>query len=518
MAVLAALVALLVVGNAAWISQHRIDSAVDVDEHNLLNQGVAVRSSLARHGLAAIVRPDRYLSPSPVTAPGVPVATALSLQLAGRSLLAAMVPILASLAVLVVAAWAIERQLGAGPWALLGAAVVGLAPVTSWFARVHHLIIPGAACLAVCVAIGLRTRRLERRGWSIALGAAIGVALLVRTMLVAIVPWILLGWVAVFLLRRRATRAQVANLALAALASVLVAAWWWVPNGAETVDYLRHGPVTSDSAPWWNVGLELQRLGTVVTGHDTPVSAWLAGVAAVVLFGVALAANVGRRWLTAEDAYVAVVVAGTLAALVLARDDFPGFSLLVAGVAIPWAVSVAARTPWPGVRVASLGLWSCVAAFGLVRFPAADTGWYQVRSEETHITGGIDGRGWSDVYAAVLGAAADATPEGCEARLVLPQGDDLIATGFFRWAEVVGRGGPEPVEVGYDRWEGLDLEQQAQLAADEGATVALITAGDFSEVDDGDARDALRAAGYEEQTTVETPDGRDLEVWRPPGC
>ncbi|WP_426572776.1 ArnT family glycosyltransferase [Aquihabitans sp. McL0605] len=513
-AALVALIALLLVGNGAWIVHHRSSAGVDSDEVNLINQAEDDRLALHEHPTALLTWPNHELAPSAETAPAVPIAAGISMEVFGHNLLATMLPILAATGVLVAAAWAVARQLGARSWSLLAAAVVGVAPVTVWFSRSHHHIVPAAACFTACVAIGLRTRRLERRGWSVALGVAIGCTVLVRTMLVVIAPWALVAWVIVLLARRPVAPGRWVNVALAGSAAVVVASWWWAIRYRPALHYLLHGPVTSDAAPWWDIRLEVRSLGQVVTGDKYANIAWIAVILLVALLAACLLANVRRRWLRLEDAYVLLVLVPTFGALILAKDDFPGFFLLVAGPAIPWAISVAVRAPWRVVRRGSLALWAALALLGAFHFGDAERGWYPVQAQRPATAAALDGSAWDAFYARILDEASVPPDPGCTTHVIVPQGDPRLAYGNLRWALLVQHGAAEQSTRFTGLFDADQLETRAADARREGAAVVLLHDSDETQISYRDASRAYRRAGLRRTSTTRSPDGWSAEVWR----
>lgn len=507
------LAALVVLGHATWLARHRSSVALDIDEQHLVSLAEDDREALHDDPGSIARWPLSADAVSPVTAPGVPLATAAALDLFGYRPLAAMAPILLASALLTVAAWAVARQLGAEGWSLLAATLVSLAPVVVWFSRSAHHIVPAAACLTSVVALGLQTDALRRRGWSIALGIAIGLSLLVRTMLIAAVPWALGGWVVLAIVRRRIDRTQLANLGFATLAAVAVAAWWWLPNHRTAVSYLADGPVTSDDLPWWDPTLEARRLGRVVAGIEAYDLAWAVTVALGCLVAISLVGAVRRRALTERDAYVGVVLAATFGALVLAKDDFPGFFLLVAGPGIPWAVAVTRRSPWRPIQQAALALWAVLALVGLLRFPQAGASWYDVQAPKP-AGGGDPSLAWGDLYETLAKQGADdAVTTGCPVRIAVPQGDDLLTSGHLRWALLVDGEPGRNLEL-RGIWPSADLAQEARRAERDGTTVVLIEDGPTADLAAATVRRAIRP-DFRRVRTAAAPDGRRVEVWRP---
>ena len=92
------------------------------------------------------------------------------------------------LVLLTIAVYGIGEQLAGPRYGALAAVVVASLPGVSTLSRSFVFALPAAALMACAVYALLRAERLQRTGWAIACGAAIGAMLLARTMTVAFVP------------------------------------------------------------------------------------------------------------------------------------------------------------------------------------------------------------------------------------------------------------------------------------------------------------------------------------------
>ena len=132
-----------------------------------------------------------------------------------------------------------RRAHGRSPYGALAAIVVASMPGVANFSRTYVFALPAAALMACVVFSLMRAERMQRSGWAIAAGAAIGAMLLARTMTVAFVPGILVAAVVPLACRPGSgLRRGLLNLGLLCVAAFAVAAPWYLHNLDSVVDYL----------------------------------------------------------------------------------------------------------------------------------------------------------------------------------------------------------------------------------------------------------------------------------------
>jgi 4-amino-4-deoxy-L-arabinose transferase-like glycosyltransferase len=375
--VFVALLILIVGLNIWWIATHRTSYSIDPDEGFLLGRAIRVADG---SGLSSVI--DTWTESS-TSAPLLAITTGLLARVTGTSMVALLAPQIAALCILGVSVRSITERLRGQRWAAVAAAaLVMTSPVAMNFTRAHHQIVPAAALTAVCVVLGLKSELLARRGLSVALGVAVGVALLTRAMLIAIVPWTILFAIPAAAIAGRPLRERMANGAIAAGTAVVVAGSWWVLRGLDTLDYLSsgsadalHPPPTSPDAWTRELRLALRVVGDV-EAYDLRWAVWLtvvaAGIAAVVIVAPRLSGP--ER---ADGAYVVGVALAGFVALGIERDNFHGYELIVVPLAV--AVGAAALSRLPRVGPVALGLVCALILQSLVLSTSYDAGWQAFR-------------------------------------------------------------------------------------------------------------------------------------------
>ncbi|HEY1354774.1 MAG TPA: hypothetical protein VGF09_00520, partial [Solirubrobacterales bacterium] len=210
-----------------------------------------------------------------------------------------------------------------------------------------------AAMLACAVYAVLRAERLQRSGWALAAGAAIGAMLLARTMTVAFVPGILVAAALALLCRPESSlRRGLLNLALLCLAAVAVAAPWYVPNFDVIAEYLTdfgYGERSAEYGASHSI-LSWDRWTDVfgrIADKDLFLLLAVLMLAGLVIVAVAAVSRVAGaedrrsalRDLLAGDAAVVAIVAGSAyAALSSTRNVGLGFTLPVTVLLVPLAL------------------------------------------------------------------------------------------------------------------------------------------------------------------------------------
>jgi len=519
---LAALISVLVVGHLWWIHRNRTTLAVDLDEAGLLVRSETWRAAVAT-GPSAVWRAWTVKQTS---APGLSVSTAVSTSIFGRSPVAFLLPEVAALVVLLLAVWWVSRQLGAGRWALLTVALVGVSPGVVLFTRAHHQIVPGAAALALCVAVGLRTDALRDRRWSVLLGVAVGIALLTRAMLVVSAPLAIAAWAVAWLGRRPVVREQVLNALRAAGAATLVALLWWAFAAGDVVRYLVHGAGSGGSSSASSLRLpftEVRLSGRVLAGVEDYSFAW----ACVALLALGVTACVVRAvarrgpHLDLAELYVLVIAAATFAGLIASQDDFPGYFVLVVPIVMAWAVARAAREIVV-VRSLVLAPVAGLVIAGVFTFLGSGAGWYQqglwiLPNQHPDAAG----TSWADTYRWVVGTSADLTPEGCSVSAVVVQSEHWMTQAQVQWAgDVLRRRDAVLVASTETEVTPASVARGIGRARDAGSLLILVSPTEESSFAPLPAVEVTRAAqrqGYIPRARRLMPNGRTVSIWAPAG-
>lgn len=525
---LGALMGVLAAQSVWWIGRHRPVGAVDRDEGFLLSWALVVRDAWG-DGLR---RPPTVWIQHEISAPLVGAVTGTWAVLAGDSLTALLAVQVLSGAAIAAGGWAVARSLGASPGAAwLGAAVLATSPLVVWFTRVHHQIAPAAAIWVVAVALGLRTDGLRSRRLSLALGAAVGSALLTRAMLAPLAPLIIVAVGAGGSGRGGAWRPRLLNGALASGLAGAIALTWWAPQGATTVAYLRDGatdpsgPPPTDLSAWSG---ELARAVRAVAPEVVPGDAigtgwrWPAALALAIAGLTAIGAELARRR-GRPRSELAVVVSLTLATLVvlgMVREDFPGFSLLVVVLAVPAAAAALSTVSWPPVGRRVVGALALVLVLhGALSGLSATAGW-----TPRHF--GRDGRPASSAeltqisatFTQVVAAIAAGAEPGERRSAAVLTNDFRVDTTTFQHLSLLS-GAPIDWVGPYQGAPALEsaaaLREWIDSQPDD---LALVTTAPTTPAPDGPVTESEMAevaaqSGFEIEARLPLPRGRAVLVW-----
>jgi len=191
---------------------------------------------------------------------------------------------------LIVSSHSIYRRL-AGPWAaLVGTIVTVSLPGVLSYARLLHFAVPLTAVLTAALAALLASRYLTSWRWSLVFGLLMGLALLTRTVALAMVPGLIV--VAVLLAARRSpARLWIRNLALALAAAAVIAAPWYAANSSVVTAYLLGNGYSEGSSFYVPVAPWMMRLAQIV-GQDILIPLIVVGIGVVA---VALARRLVRQ-------------------------------------------------------------------------------------------------------------------------------------------------------------------------------------------------------------------------------
>jgi 4-amino-4-deoxy-L-arabinose transferase-like glycosyltransferase len=270
--------------NVWWVHEHRHLGAYNVDEVGYMATGLRYHRSLD------LLRPWEFLktvgAPSS-TGPLVPLLTVPFLLVFGRGvpvlmLVQPLIGLVAAIAVAGIATALADRRSGL----VAGLVALGL-PAMIQSARGFQYASAAGACLCLALWALLRSERGYSRWHMIGFGFSVGLMLLARTMAVGFLPGLAVATVMIVAHDRRAW----SNVGLAAGATLVTAAPWWIASRDALYDYLfgfgygrisqyygDAGVADRISTRWRNLGDDLRALRWVGL-------AILVAVLAVVVIG-----------------------------------------------------------------------------------------------------------------------------------------------------------------------------------------------------------------------------------------
>jgi 4-amino-4-deoxy-L-arabinose transferase-like glycosyltransferase len=353
---LAAAVAAFVGLGAVWLWRFRRGEPLDIDEAGYLGIAVDDFRGLSDGGLTGWW--DAVMAPS-VQAPLTTALTTPIYLVTGPSILPAFIVPLAFGGVLLVAAYALGREVGGRRVAWLTVALTAGAPVVIMFYRSYLFPITSAATTALMLWAISRSRNFESRRWSALAGGCVGLVALSRTLTLAFIPaLVVVGVIAVAAGPARGRR--VLNVLLAAAVAAAVAAPWYLHNGGAVWDYLTAFGYGSARSAYGNdqslVSLDSWRVSAqyvVATAGLPLVLLWLLAAVLLVTFVVSRWRQAGVVRTTASSARSLLMpsvvwAAWGLAALTSSGNKGTGFiTPLVPALAVltAWAIVRCPRVP-----------------------------------------------------------------------------------------------------------------------------------------------------------------------------
>jgi 4-amino-4-deoxy-L-arabinose transferase-like glycosyltransferase len=468
--------------------------------------------------------------------------------------------LLGFLVLLVAAVYGIVERLAGPRLGALAALVTATSPGVVLFSREYVFALPAAALLACAVYALIRSEGLRRTRWAVLTGVALGLMVLTRTVTVAFVPGVALAAVVALVARGpEGRRRAVANLALAALAMVAVAATWYWRNLQPVTDYLTSVGYGRGSGAYGEQHplLSWSRWTTVAEhlGRES-LHLWLFAALTVGAVGAAFLAV--RRVLPSEhrrataaalarsdSLTVAIVLAAGYAALSSSRN--PGYGFTVPLVALLVTLALLWARELPALRLPLAALLVAVAVFNVASHSGVSSALAEPRTVSVPAIGDMpatDGQPLAVGYVRrqLAGPATEFAPPDKE---WLPF-DRRLARFFLDYADSKGR---VPVVAFASRnrlvntnsvglaarlWWGREIafaqldaagggdrmDAYARYLSDpaHGLPNMLVTAdvarGDFEPlVTQARAEAAARSLGFSRVATMTQPDGRLLHVW-----
>ncbi len=553
--VLLGFTALVVALDISWLAADRRGFPLDIDEAGYMTIALSDHAALAHAGLGSFWHAIESQAPN---APLVPALTAL-VYVVRTSILASFAVELGFLVVLALATYgAGARLLGRRVGVVLAVAILSVPGVIN-FTREYAFALPATALLMCAVCALVYSHRLRSVPWAVGLGLALGLMLLARTMTVALVPAVILAGVVQVLSVPQARGRAAANLGLAVLVAVGIAAIWYGPNLSPVYHYLTdfgYGTHSAEygaahsvlSVAWWKRELAL------MFAEDLFLPLGLLSLCGFVIAAV----TTGHRIATAESrtgrlaqmasseaVTVAIVFLGGYVALSSSRNGGSGYALLL----VPPFLILAAlplRECGRGLPVAG----AAVGALAVVNLTASSDAWSSVsrpRLANVPVLGSvpvIDGEG--DVLAALRTQLPGSPTRFAARERAWPRASSRAASFVIAFAHRQGR---QPVVafgmrnrvfntntvalagVLYDGADipmaqldplalGGDAAAYAHYLADprHGQPNFLLTttisAGDFTpSVNQGQAVAAARLDGFRAVRRMTLPDGRRVTFW-----
>ncbi|MGZ4356688.1 MAG: ArnT family glycosyltransferase, partial [Gaiellaceae bacterium] len=217
---LAVLLAVTITLHVLWLDRFRRGYLTEWDEAGYIQIAILDRAGLAHEGLVGLAR---AVVSQPVEAPFVPFATVAVYLIAGVGVFTSLLILPVFFALLVVATYLLARELVQPWWAVLAATVAASIPAVTDYTRLYHFAMPAALWVTVALWALIRSDGFDRRRYSLAFGAALGVMVLTRTMTLSYLPGFAIAALVQVLQGHRTTQ-RALNAALATAAALVVAA------------------------------------------------------------------------------------------------------------------------------------------------------------------------------------------------------------------------------------------------------------------------------------------------------
>jgi 4-amino-4-deoxy-L-arabinose transferase-like glycosyltransferase len=221
--------------DAWWLSEFRDGYPLNTDEVGYLTIALDNTQGLRNGGIAGLLH--AYLD-NRAQAPLVPLLT-VPIHLAfGERIFPSFFVQVPFLVLLAFTSFGLAARLASPLWGLLAALIVMSMPEMTDWARTFHFGVPAAALFTAGTYALVRSEGLVDTRWALAWGLLLGLTLLARTMMIALVPGLVLAamLIVVFGSTLRARRAV--NLVLASAIGLAIAATWYGANWPIVAEYL----------------------------------------------------------------------------------------------------------------------------------------------------------------------------------------------------------------------------------------------------------------------------------------
>jgi hypothetical protein len=366
-----ALAAILVGSTAfliyAWRAQHP-SGLMSIDDSTFSMLAILDWRAFTQHGLGGLFT---AMTTNGANAPLVPLLA--SPLTAGNAMTSATVLVqIPFMWLLVISSNSIYRRVTGPQAALIGTVATAFLPGVLMYSRLLHFAVPLTAVLTAALAALLASRSLTSWRWTLAFGALMGLALLTRTIAVALVPGLVVAAV-VLAVRRSPLRVWVPNLALGVAAAAVVAGPWYLANFSAVWGYLTANgydatsPFYVQTPPW------MMRLAQIV-GQDVFIPLFAVGI---VVVGVSLVRFLFRRGtMTTAPLATIAALAGTAGcyfiALASSHNGGTAFTLPLAPLLVALVLYVAnhlgrrqaATAGAVAMVVVAVNVWAAVVPLG----------------------------------------------------------------------------------------------------------------------------------------------------------
>lgn len=365
--------------NVWWIVEYRHGYPFNVDEYGYTGIGLNDWLGFKYHGLHGWWEAVQQQTPN---APLLPALTSVVL-IFSPGLMQGFGVLIVMAVVQVMLSYGIGSRLAGPRLGALAALAVGTSEGLLLFAREYVFALPAAASLSAVVYCLVCSDGMRKRWWSAGVGAAVGLMLLSRAMVVAFVPGIVVAALLVVLIRGRGDYGRrFLNFGIAILVGFLVSITWYWRNLTPVYEYLTSFGY-GEQAQYYgaqHAAVSWDRFKTVA--EIIVRSDLLAPLAFLVLVGLVVLAVICVRRLASSDdrratllhiagsdvfILVVVFVAG-FAALMSSRNAGDGFTFPLSMLLPPLAV-VSLRY----VRRAALPVTFLVALIGILNLVSTAT-------------------------------------------------------------------------------------------------------------------------------------------------
>lgn len=546
--------ALLFVGvNAVWLWVNRHGGSLGIDEAGYTALSVDDYHALIHGGPASLAR---LVLQQRVQAPLVPILSAAGYALTGGpTMLGSFIVDLVAYFLTALLVFSIVRALARPLAGVVAAVTTASAPVILDYVHEYSFAIPATAALTLAVWAALRSKEMSALRWAVVWGVALGLMVLSRTMTIAFVPaFALLAALHVGISRRRAR--SLAGVGLVAAAGAVVAAPWYIAQGASVWGYLTSYGYGSESAFYGSprsvlsiASWESFLRANVNSYIWLPLAVVLLAGVIVLVVRLALAARTGELWhprrvLGSPWVFLSVVAAEGAIALGSSRNVGLAFSAplvpiivcLCIGALFRWTLRRATLVVVTTLTVAVAGLaWVAKTA---LNGPAGSA--VAVSLPGIGPVTLLDGRSAFDVYVLTIYDPSDPAGKRWVAanQAIVNRADSLMQSSSgapvvifavnqrllnqntFRLNQLLGGGVTFPTGA-LAGLQGNDLTHYATrlraLAASHEAILMLPLDRTGALSPRYDPRAALRAAQqlqFHEASAVRLPDGSQLDIWQ----
>ena len=136
------------------------------------------------------------------------------------------------------ASYGLAARLASPSWGLLAALIVTSIPEMTDWARTYHFGVPAAALFTAATYALVRAEGLADRRWALAWGLLLGLTLLTRTMMIALIPGLVLAAMLTVVFGPTERKRRAANFGLALAVGFAIAATWYGRNWPIVAEYL----------------------------------------------------------------------------------------------------------------------------------------------------------------------------------------------------------------------------------------------------------------------------------------